>query len=68
MVLQADISQLVASRLSLLLEEDLDEVEAAVARLRVLLPHLFVDKFVEAHPQVLDVQDFEQALKVSMCC
>lgn len=51
--------------MSLLLEDDLDEVEAAVGRLRVLLPHVLVDRFVEAHPQVLDVRDFEQALEVS---
>eukprot|EP00878_Enallax_costatus_P007271 GHUV01007617.1.p1 GENE.GHUV01007617.1~~GHUV01007617.1.p1 ORF type:complete len:336 (+),score=49.15 GHUV01007617.1:280-1287(+) len=60
---QADISYLVSSRLSLLLEEDLDVIAGSVARLRVLLPQVLVDKFVEAHPQVLDVQDFERAIE-----
>lgn len=64
--LQADISHLVSSRLSLLLEEDLNDIAAAIARLRELLPFKLVDKFVEAHPQVLDVQDFEQAVEVGL--
>ena len=41
-------------------------VAASVARLRELLPQILVDKFVEAHPQVLDVKDFERAIEVRM--
>lgn len=53
-------------RLSLLLEDDLDDVAAAVTRLRVLLPSdIPVDAFVQLYPQVLDVKDFEQAMKVT---
>jgi hypothetical protein len=46
MLLQANISLLVERRLSLLLEDDLDEVEAAAGRLRSLLPGVLVDTFV----------------------
>lgn len=42
------------------------DVEAAAVRLRQLLPHIHVDTFVEAHPQVLEVADFELALEVSV--
>lgn len=63
--IQANASALVGNRLSLLLEEDLDEVAGAAVRLRELLPNLVVDKFVEHFPQVLDVSDFEVALEVS---
>lgn len=53
-------------RLSLLLEDDLDDVAAAVTQLRVLLPSdIPVDAFVQLYPQVLDVKDFEQAMKVT---
>jgi hypothetical protein len=58
----ADIAALVGGRLSLLLDEDLDAVAAAAARLRALLPGLRVDRFVQAFPAVLDVEDFERAL------
>ncbi|KAF6256115.1 hypothetical protein COO60DRAFT_1640964 [Scenedesmus sp. NREL 46B-D3] len=61
--LQANISALVERRLSLLLEDDLGEVEAAAARLCDLLPGILVDTFVEAHPQVLEVRDFEAAIE-----
>jgi len=62
--MQANASALVGNRLTLLLEDDLDEIEAAAARLRALLPNLIVDKFVEYYPQVLDIDDFELALQV----
>lgn len=55
---------MVGNRLSLLLNDDLDQVQSAAGRLRVLLPQLLVDKFVEAYPIVLDVEDFERALQV----
>lgn len=61
---QANASALVGNRLTLLLDDDLDEVEAAAAKLRVLLPNLLVDKFIEYYPQVLDIDDFELALQV----
>jgi hypothetical protein len=66
--LQANISLLVERRLSLLLEDDLDEVEAAAGRLRGLLPGIMVDTFVEAHPQVLEVDDFAAAIEVRAMC
>lgn len=62
--LQANASELVGRRLSLLLDEDLDEVQANAERLKVLLPNITVDKFVEWYPQVLDIDDFELALQV----
>lgn len=48
----------------MLLDEDLDEVQANAERLKVLLPNITVDKFVEWYPQVLDIDDFEKALQV----
>jgi hypothetical protein len=62
--LQANASELVGRRLTLLLDEDLDEVQANAERLKVLLPNITVDKFVEWYPQVLDIDDFELALQV----
>lgn len=61
---QANASALVGNRLTLLLDDDLDEVAAAAVRLQALLPGITVDKFVEYYPQVLDVDDFEAALQV----
>lgn len=55
---------MVNNRLTLLLDDDLDQVAAAAVHLRQLLPQLLVDKFVEAFPLVLDVDDFELALEV----
>ena len=62
--LQANASALVGNRLSLLLDDDLDGVQAAADKLKVLLPNITVDKFVEYYPQVLDIDDFELALQV----
>lgn len=62
--MQANASALVGNRLSLLLEDDLDDVQAAAAKLQTLLPSIVVDKFVECYPQVLDIEDFELALQV----
>lgn len=61
---QANASALVGNRLSLLLDDDLDEVAAAAVTLKELLPNITVDKFVEYYPQVLDIDDFELALQV----
>lgn len=55
---------MVSNRLSLLLDDDLDEIRDAAARLRVLLPGLKVDKFVELFPIALDVDNFEMAIEV----
>jgi hypothetical protein len=60
---KANASALVGNRLSLLLDDDLEEVAAAAVRLKELLPNITVDKFVEYYPQVLDLDDFELALK-----
>jgi hypothetical protein len=60
---KANASELVGRRLTLLLDEDLDEVQANAERLKVLLPNITVDKFVEWYPQVLDIDDFELALQ-----
>jgi hypothetical protein len=65
--LQANASALVGNRLSLLLDDDLDEVQAAADKLKVLLANITVDKFVEYYPQVLDIDDFELALQVMLC-
>jgi hypothetical protein len=48
MLPEADVSQMVGARLSLLLDDDLDEVEAGVARLRQLLPGISVDRCAAA--------------------
>eukprot|EP00878_Enallax_costatus_P027132 GHUV01029183.1.p1 GENE.GHUV01029183.1~~GHUV01029183.1.p1 ORF type:complete len:231 (+),score=57.23 GHUV01029183.1:271-963(+) len=61
---KANASAMVGNRLSLLLDDDLDQTEAAADRLRALLPQLLIDRFVEAFPTVLDVEDFERALQV----
>ncbi|KAF8068392.1 hypothetical protein HT031_002081 [Scenedesmus sp. PABB004] len=60
---QANTAEMVNNRLTLLLDDDLDAVAAAAGRLRALLPGLHVDRFVEAFPLVLDVDDFELALE-----
>lgn len=59
---QANASSMVSNRLSLLLDDDLDQLTQAAQRLRELLPQIHVDRFVEAYPLVLDVEDFEMAL------
>jgi hypothetical protein len=60
---KANASALVGNRLALLLDDDLDEVQAAATKLKDLLPNITVDKFVEYYPQVLDIDDFELALQ-----
>ncbi|WIA10616.1 hypothetical protein OEZ85_010798 [Tetradesmus obliquus] len=60
---QANTSNMVNNRLTLLLDDDLDAVAAAAVRLRQLLPQIHVDRFVEGFPLVLDVDDFELALE-----
>jgi len=59
---QANTIEMVNNRLGLLLEDDLDQVAAAAERLSQLLPGILIDKFVEAFPMVLDVEEFEMAL------
>lgn len=61
---RADAGAMVGARLGLLLDDDasLPDLEAAAARLRALLPGLDADRFAEAFPAVLDVDDFERAL------
>jgi hypothetical protein len=57
---------MVNNRLTLLLDDDIEAVAAAATRLRQLLPQIHVDRFVEAFPSVLDVDDFELALEVGV--
>jgi hypothetical protein len=57
---------MVNNRLTLLLDDDMEAVAAAATRLRQLLPQIHVDRFVEAFPLVLDVDDFELALEVGV--
>jgi hypothetical protein len=64
--LQANTSNMVNNRLTLLLDDDMEAVAAAATRLRQLLPQIHVDRFVEAFPLVLDVDDFELALEVCL--
>jgi hypothetical protein len=54
---------MVSKRFSLLLTDDMAAVAAAATRLKQLLPSIHTDYFVEAHPSVLDVEDFERALE-----
>lgn len=56
---------MVSNRLGLVLDDDaaLPDLEAAAARLRALLPGIDADRFAEAFPAVLDVDDFERALE-----
>lgn len=60
---QANVSEMVSGRWTLLLEEDLEKVEAAAEKLRRLLPGINVDRFVAAFPVVLNADDFEVALE-----
>jgi hypothetical protein len=39
-------------------------VQAAAGRLLALLPGISVDVFVQEHPQVLEVDDFAEAIEV----
>jgi hypothetical protein len=56
---------MVGNRLDLLLEpEQLPDLERAAERLGQLVPGIDVDRFAEAFPAVLDVDDFEGALLV----
>lgn len=63
---QADAGQMVSNRLGLVLEDDasLPDFEAAAAALKQLVPGIDTDRFAEAFPAVLDVDDFERALEV----
>lgn len=58
------MSALVSARLSLLLDDDIAALPGIRAQLQELLPTIDVDRLVQAHPNVLDVHDFELALQV----
>ncbi|KXZ47268.1 hypothetical protein GPECTOR_36g120 [Gonium pectorale] len=60
---QANLSAMVNNRLTLLLDDDMEQLAAASARLRELIPAINVDRFVEMFPLVLDVECFEMALE-----
>ncbi|GFH28180.1 uncharacterized protein HaLaN_26625 [Haematococcus lacustris] len=59
----ADCSRMVNNRMSLLLDDDMAEVEQAALRLRQLLPGMNVDAFVTDYPLVLDTDCLERALE-----
>ncbi|KAL6754146.1 hypothetical protein V8C86DRAFT_2710111 [Haematococcus lacustris] len=59
----ADCSRMVNNRMSLLLDDDMVEVEQAALRLRQLLPGMNVDAFVTDYPLVLDTDCLERALE-----
>ncbi len=52
MHMQADISAMVSNRLTLLLDDDLDEVQSASEKLRAKLPDINVDRWVGACRQM----------------
>ncbi|GFH17858.1 uncharacterized protein HaLaN_14572 [Haematococcus lacustris] len=54
---------MVNNRMSLLLDDDMAEVEQAALRLRQLLPGMNVDAFVTDYPLVLDTDCLERALE-----
>eukprot|EP00798_Chlamydomonas_sp_ICE-L_P004057 gene4057-14143_t len=60
---EANVSNMVSNRLTLLLEDDLDAVQIASTHLRELLPAINVDKFAETFPVVLDYESFDMAVQ-----
>ncbi len=58
------MSEMINGRLSLLLDDDLEQLAQAADALRTLLPGINVDRFAEAFPIVLDVDNFKMALEV----
>ncbi|KAG1665034.1 hypothetical protein FOA52_003209 [Chlamydomonas sp. UWO 241] len=60
---QADITEMVNNRLSLLLDDDMRDVGDAGAKLRARLPDINIDRFVQAFPLVLDYDTFEMAIE-----
>lgn len=62
--MQANTSEMINNRLTLLLDDDMEAVATAADQLRQLLPDINIDRFVEAYPLVLDVDDFQIALEV----
>ena len=65
--LQADLSIMIGNRLTLLMDDDVEEIKVSAQQLRQLLPGVNVDAFVADYPAVLDVEDFKMALEVSIC-
>ncbi|MEW5301569.1 MAG: hypothetical protein WDW36_004422 [Sanguina aurantia] len=59
----ANVSTMVSNRLSLLYEDSMERVAAASVQLTVLLPGLHIDRLVQSHPLLLDVQSLEVALE-----
>ncbi len=62
--MQADLVRMVGNRLTLLLDDDIDSVEAASGTLREMLPGLNVDLFVSDYPLVLDTDVLATAIEV----
>jgi len=59
----ADVAMMVGNRLSLLLDDDITDIDSTAGELRKLLPGLDVDRFVAEYPLVLDLQCFKRALE-----
>ncbi|BDA40891.1 hypothetical protein COCOBI_01-5450 [Coccomyxa sp. Obi] len=58
----ADAAQIFLQHPVYMLRQDISLIQAAADRLRQLIPDVNVDKLVEEHPQLLDVEGFELAL------
>ncbi|KAK9810417.1 hypothetical protein WJX72_010391 [[Myrmecia] bisecta] len=58
----ANAGVMVARRPALVLVDDLEAIRDASHRLRKLLPDVDIDRMVEEHPSMLDVDSFELAL------
>ncbi|GMH38654.1 hypothetical protein BSKO_06538 [Bryopsis sp. KO-2023] len=59
----ADVAKMAASQPSLLVSESMKEVQESADRLRELLPNLHVDILVEMYPMMLDIENFEEAIR-----
>lgn len=60
---EANVSRMMNIRLSLILDDDMDDIVNAAARLHELLPELNIDRLVETYPQILDIETFEVGLE-----
>eukprot|EP01024_Parvocaulis_polyphysoides_P005005 TRINITY_DN11247_c0_g1_i1.p2 TRINITY_DN11247_c0_g1~~TRINITY_DN11247_c0_g1_i1.p2 ORF type:complete len:150 (-),score=23.05 TRINITY_DN11247_c0_g1_i1:132-530(-) len=59
----ANVGEMLLKRVSLGLNEDLDNIEQGVKEIRKLLPKVNVDVLAQQNPVVLNFQSFKQALE-----